>query len=152
MRSMSVFSTPDVANDVSPANVARAGARCGRFRQLIQGGAATCSLHLGMAPSQWTAGLVIGCRDMVADDGFVYNVCALALDRALFHRAGLVRTLGAQYQQAVRHGTHAGRCLAEIECLQTSSWTHLNFCDVIQNSLACHIEVLVRAARHQDPQ
>ena len=90
------------------------------------------ALMTGMAPSDWTALLVMGCRDTVADDGFVYNVCALALERALFHRMGLVRILMAKTEHAMAAGRED------------------TIGDMMRSTLACHIEVLMRAAHHQE--
>ena len=117
---------------VSPGNVSRSAVRCNRFRQLVRGGATACAMMAGIAPSQWTAPLIMGCRDMLADDGFVYNVCALALERALFHRMGLVRSLAAEVQRASARGAED------------------SIDERVKNILACHVEVLMRAAHHQE--
>ena len=106
--------------------------RCNRFRQLVRGGATTCALIVGIAPSQLTASLVMGCRDMVADDGFVYNVCALALERALFHRMGLVRSLTTEINRAAARGAEE------------------SVDERVKNIVACHLEVLMGAAHHQE--
>ena len=63
---------------------------------------------------------------MTADDGFVYNVCILAIDRANAHRLNFARTLGIQLKSS-RNQIHD-----QVE--------------FITQNLACHIEVLMRTS------
>lgn len=69
------------------------------------------------------AQLVLGCRNAVASDGLVYNVCVLAIERAIHSRRFLVQTIAVQLRDC-RPG-------ADL--------------DLIKTALACHVEVLMRS-------
>lgn len=74
------------------------------------------------------ARLVRTCSRVQADDGFVYNCALLALERAVFHRKS--------FMQTIEHQLHTARSTS-------------NPVDIITNSLACHIEVLIKTSREQ---
>ena len=112
--------------DVSVMRMVQATQRCARLRKLTTG---ACSFS--REPSfQVAAKLIQGCNKMTADDGFVYNVCVLAIDRANMHRLNFSRTLGIQLKSS-RNQIH----------------DPLEF---INQNLACHVEVLMRTSNQVD--
>ena len=108
--------------DVSVLRLVQAAKRCSGLRKLTTG---ACSSS--REPSfQVAAKLIQGCNKMTADDGFVYNVCVLAIERANTHRLNFARTLGMQLKSS-RNQIHD-----QVE--------------FIAQNLACHIEVLMRTS------
>ena len=67
--------------DVSPQRLALAQRRCFALRLLCTGD------PVDTAPMQTVCRLVKECAKTEAVDGFLYNACVIALERALFHRA-----------------------------------------------------------------
>ena len=103
--------------DVSPQRLALAARRCGALFQLASGGG------YGM---QAVSSLVQQCGDTEAIDGFLYNSTVLAIERALYHRLGLIQSLDSQ--------------------LRSYRNRHFDPVEFVRTSLACHVEVLMRTA------
>ena len=70
--------------------------------------------------------LVQRCTETEALDGFLYNACILALERAVFHHVGFARSLDAQ-----------------MRAPRNQLFDPMEF---IRTSLACHVEVLMSTA------
>ena len=111
--------------DVSVWRLAQTERRCKSLRQLTDG----CTpLAMGSTEpvSRVVARLVQDCNEMTADDGFVYNVAVLAIERSLFHRSNFVRSLAIQLQARRNHSQDA--------------------IEFIKENLACHVDVLIRTS------
>lgn len=112
--------------DVSVRRMLQAAQRCKSLRKLINGCHAS-----NVEPSfRVVAKLIQDCQTTTADDGFVYNVALLAIDRALSHHLNFARTLAMQFQSP-----------------HNQQHDPLEF---ISQNLACHVEVLMRTANHVD--
>ena len=109
--------------DVSPQRLALAHQRCSSLRHLASG----FSLYSSHQPVlRGIAVLVQQCADTEAADGFLYNAAILAIERSLFHRMNLVKSLEMQLR------TPRNRRFDPVEFIRTS--------------LACHVEVLIHTA------
>lgn len=79
--------------DVLPSQLCRIAGRCDAVRALGSGG----GMDAGMRPNyNRVARLVRQSSGTRASDGFVYNTALLAIERAIFHRKGLVLSLADQ--------------------------------------------------------
>ena len=112
--------------DVTVPRVIQTAKRCAGIRLLTNG------YHLSPVdpPSRIVARLIQDCKDTSADDGFVYNIAILSIERAISHRLRFVQTLAMQLQAP-----------------QNQLHDPLEF---ISENLACHVEVLMRVANHVD--
>jgi hypothetical protein len=115
---------------VGPTALRRVSRCCSSFRSLLTGAFA----HAPAPAAQVAARLVQRCSQTQAADGFVYNCCVLAIDRALFHRCNLVRVIDAQLRD--RRAGERG--------------APLDVCAFVDNTVACHLEVLMRTAAVPD--
>ena len=128
----------EMSFNVSVARLRLTSVRCNNFRmgflsgfhthgdpnaKIITGG---CNATASEPVSRVASKLVQGCFAMKAEDGFVYNVSLLALDRAVSHRLQFIRSLQFQLRNPRNQGD--------------SEWIH----EFIAGNLACHIEVLIR--------
>ena len=116
--------------DVSVKRMAQTALRCDKLRKLTNGSGALTAMGSSLPLSRVVAQLVQGCRSMTADDGFVYNVAILAIDRAILHRKHFARTLDMQLRSP-RNQDH-------------------DTMELIQSNLACHIQVLMRTSMISD--
>ena len=116
--------------DVSVKRMAQTALRCDRLRKLTNGSCASTAMGSSQPLSRVVAQLVQGCRSMTADDGFVYNVAILAIDRAILHRKNFARSLEMQ--------------------LRSPRSQDLDTMEFIQSNLACHIQVLIRTSMVSD--
>jgi hypothetical protein len=116
--------------DVSPAQLRRVAQRCDAMRALGGGGGPSAAPEHGAV-----AGLVRRLAAARASDGFCYNSVLLCLDRALFHRRGLVLGLANQLAQ---------------EFNRTSGDGSMDETDFINNAVACHVKVLMNTAHTVD--
>ena len=112
--------------DVSVPRIVSAARRCANLRKLTNGGCSSAQ----QSSFQVAARLIQGCNKMTADDGFVYNVAVLAIDRAVTHRLSFARTLALQLK-APRNRIH-------------------DPVEFIAENLACHVEVLMRTSNQVD--
>ena len=111
--------------DVSPDRLALAQRRCHGLRRIATG-------HPAAPPTAVTvARLVRRCAATDAVDGFLYNTAVLALERSLFHRLQLARSLEMQL--------HAPRN------------RRFDVVEFIRTTVACHVEVLIRTATAAPP-
>lgn len=116
--------------DVSPSRLRLVERRCAAVRSLASGG--------GMTPASLpdyggVAQLVRAAAKTESSDGFVYNTVLLALDRALFHRRGIVMNIAAQLIYKAATLRNPGDEIAFIE-----------------GAVACHIQVLLETAHVAD--
>lgn len=113
--------------DVSPSQLRRVAQRCDAMRALSGGHHRPSS-----SPPDHGAVAVLVRRLATAraSDGFCYNSVLLCLDRALFHRRGMVHGLAGQLAQEF-HGT-------------------MDVVDFIDNAVACHVKVLMNTAHTVD--
>lgn len=112
--------------EVSVSRMKHTADRCGYLRTLTNGTCSATAAALSQATTTMVANLVAGCQSMTADDGFVYNVAVLAIDRAISHRQNFVTSLRMQ-----------------LECPRNRTLDTMEF---IAGNLSCHIEVLMRTA------
>ena len=109
--------------DVSPRRLALAHSRCVSLRCLAVG----IGPFAGHLPVLRTISLLVRqCADTEAVDGFLYNAAVLAIERSLFHRINLAKSIEVQLQ-APRN-----RRFEPVEFIRTS--------------VACHVEVLMHTA------
>jgi hypothetical protein len=112
--------------DVSPSQLRCVARRCDAMRALCGGGG-----HPSPPSDHGTvATLVRRLAVARASDGFCYNTALLCLDRALFHRRGLVVGLAGQLAQEFNGSMDAT--------------------DFINNAVACHVKVLMNTAHTVD--
>jgi hypothetical protein len=115
--------------DVSPHRLCLAQQRCDSLRRLVAG--VQTPHHQQLPVMHAVATLVRRCTATEAVDGFLYNVAVLAIERTLFHRINLIRSLETQLR-APRN-----RRFDPVEFIRTS--------------LACHVEHLIRTATMNVP-
>jgi hypothetical protein len=112
--------------DISVRRLAQSARRCGLLRKLTNGTFHSTALGSSQPISRVVATMVAGCQNMTADDGFVYNVAVLAIDRAISHRQNLASSLKVQ-----------------LQCPRNRSLDPFEF---ISGNISCHVEVLMRTA------
>lgn len=113
--------------DVHPSHLRVIGRRCAAVRALGSGGGMTGAFRPDYARVAALVGAAAGTR---SSDGFVYNTAVLALERAVYHRRGIVRGIADQ----LRAGGVAGAETAEF----------------VACSVACHVQVLMETAHAAD--
>ena len=124
--------------DVSPRRLADVARGCRDFRALLQGHGPASPMEAvfgglgrpsaGPAERGALVQRILGCGRLGPADGFVYNTCVLPLERMLHHRLGFVHNVAAQL--AMEPGTDA--------------------CDLIENWLSCHVDVLMHTSGFHD--
>ena len=117
---------------VGPAALRGVSRRCASFRALPLGSFAGAGAAAAAPVAEVVARLVQDCIATRASDGFVYNCCLLAIDRALFHRSNLIRVMDAQLRDACAGAPARGGALDVAAFVETT--------------VACHLEVLMRTA------
>ena len=108
--------------NVTPRRLATAHERCHGLRRLTAGVGSGGQ----KSPGQVVADLVRCCSQTQAMDGFLYNATVLALERSLFHRLNLARSLALQ--------------------LQAPRNRRVDRMEFIRATVACHVEVLIHTA------
>lgn len=116
------YDLQEMGLDVSPPQLQRIAVRCNAVRALGSGGGMDSRMQPNYAA---VARLVRQSSGARASDGFVYNTVLLAIERAIFHRKGLVRGLADQL--AVRQ-------------------TPLDTITFIDGVIKSHVDVLIGAA------
>lgn len=122
--------------DVRPCALRVGAARCNALRHLRDGtlGAAVNTAQ-GESRGHALARVLGICRDVSMRDGFVYNVCVLGIERALYHRRELAIALHAELLRAPPPPP-------------TATYVY----DMVQVALGVHIDFLMKAGReaHED--
>lgn len=116
------------ADAVKPSALCAIAKRCESFRSLTDGTSGALPRQEPIAKA--VARCIQRCAAMRASDGFVYNTCLLAIDRALFHRRGFVRVLEGQ--------------------LRSGSQSPDDVPGFVETSLLCHVEVLMHTGNTPD--
>jgi hypothetical protein len=113
-----------------PAQLRSAHVHCLSLRALLYGEEAAAAMEEDVPPMQRVGRLVLRCKDTDVTDGLVYNVCLLAIERALFLRVHMVDRLRGDLEDQHRRHQQPG-------CFPFDEYRY------IQNSLQVHVEVLL---------
>ena len=90
-------------------------------------------MTVGIESSAVVCRLIRKCQGTEAMDGFAYNTCLLAIDRSLAHKQSFIDGLKIDLHNQIRRG---------------ATYDQLN--KLIDDQLACHIDVLIHTA-HVEP-